>query len=241
MQRTSKPLIRILLCSTFMAGSAALLQGCVFTPEGQQLFSPRPAVAANQSTPRKQPQATNVAAANRGTFGRAGNDSGGSSSGSSSSSSSSSGNSSSSSSSGGGDSGGSDSGGSDPGGSDPGTDPGWGSDRRLKTDIRRLGTSPAGIPVYAFRYIWGGPLFIGTMAQDLLLIRPDAAIQTASGYYMVNYEKLDIDMISVAEGISFATAGAGATAVALSVDAASKRQRKPPVVFSSQRAVQPAM
>ncbi|TCA00170.1 tail fiber domain-containing protein, partial [Rhizobium leguminosarum] len=167
----------------------------------------------------------------------AGNDSsGGNSSGSSSSSSSSSG-SSSSGSSGGSDSGGSDSGGGDTGGGDTG----WGSDRRLKTDIRRLGTSPAGIPVYAFRYIWGGPLFIGTMAQDLLLIRPDAAIQTTSGYYMVNYEKLDIDMISVAEGISLATAGAGATAVALAVDAASKRQRKPPAVFSSQRAVQPAI
>ncbi|MBY5770219.1 tail fiber domain-containing protein [Rhizobium laguerreae] len=237
MQGTSKLLIRILLCSTFMAGSVALLQGCVFTPEGKQLFSPRPAVAANQSTPRKRPQATNVAAANGGTFGRAGNDSsGGNSSGSSSSSSSSSG-SSSSGSSGGSDSGGSDSGGGDTGGGDTG----WGSDRRLKTDIRRLGTSPAGIPVYAFRYIWGGPLFIGTMAQDLLLIRPDAAIQTTSGYYMVNYEKLDIDMISVAEGISLATAGAGATAVALAVDAASKRQRKPPAVFSSQRAVQPAI
>ncbi|TCA01575.1 hypothetical protein E0H57_22400, partial [Rhizobium leguminosarum bv. viciae] len=95
MQGTSKLLIRILLCSTFMAGSVALLQGCVFTPEGKQLFSPRPAVAANQSTPRKRPQATNVAAANGGTFGRAGNDSsGGNSSGSSSSSSSSSGSSS---------------------------------------------------------------------------------------------------------------------------------------------------
>ncbi|NNU50695.1 tail fiber domain-containing protein [Rhizobium sp. WYCCWR 11279] len=116
--------------------------------------------------------------------------------------------------------GGADSGSSDSGGPSGGWD---GSDRRLKTQIRRIGTSPSGIPIYAFRYLWGGPLFIGTMAQDLLLIRPDAVMQTASGYYMVDYARLDIDMVSVEEGISLATSGAGAVAVALSVNAASRR------------------
>ncbi|TAX43433.1 tail fiber domain-containing protein [Rhizobium leguminosarum] len=115
-------------------------------------------------------------------------------------------------------------GGSDSG-SSGGPSSGWDSDRRLKTQIRRIGASPSGIPVYAFRYVWGGPLFIGTMAQDLLLIRPDAVIRTASGYYMVNYADLDIDMVSVEEGISLATSGAGAVAVALSVNAASRRSR----------------
>ncbi|QKK21020.1 tail fiber domain-containing protein (plasmid) [Rhizobium indicum] len=118
--------------------------------------------------------------------------------------------------------GGSDSGSSDSGGPGGGWDS---SDRRLKTQIRRIGASPSGIPVYAFRYVWGGPLFIGTMAQDLLLIRPDAVIRTASGYYMVNYADLDIDMVSVEEGFSLATSGAGAVAVALSVNAASRRSR----------------
>jgi hypothetical protein len=55
-----------------------------------------------------------------------------------------------------------------------------------------------GIPIYTFRYIWGGPRMIGTMAQDLLSIRADAVIQTASGYYMVDYDKLDIRMQPVA-------------------------------------------
>ncbi|MBY5805418.1 tail fiber domain-containing protein (plasmid) [Rhizobium ruizarguesonis] len=72
----------------------------------------------------------------------------------------------------------------------------------MKTDIRRLGTSAQGIPVYAFRYIWGGPMFVGTMAQDLLAIRPEAVIETASGYYMVDYDKLDIAMISLPEDVS---------------------------------------
>ncbi|MGO8115210.1 tail fiber domain-containing protein [Rhizobium leguminosarum] len=105
----------------------------------------------------------------------------------------------------------------------------WGSDRRLKTDIRRLGTSAEGIPVYAFRYIWGGPLFVGTMAQDLLSIRPEAVIETASGYYMVDYDKLDIAMISLPKHASGLTAEA---AMALATRAA--RIRSP-------GSVQPAM
>jgi hypothetical protein len=51
-----------------------------------------------------------------------------------------------------------------------------------------------GIPIYSFRYLWGGPRMVGTMAQDLLAIRPDAVIHSASGYYMVDYDKLDIRM-----------------------------------------------
>jgi hypothetical protein len=51
-----------------------------------------------------------------------------------------------------------------------------------------------GIPIYSFRYIWGGPRMVGTIAQDLLAIRPDAVIRAASGYYMVDYDKLDLRM-----------------------------------------------
>lgn len=237
----SKLIIRILLCSTFIAGSGAILQSCVFDPGAKTLFASQPPTSKQTPTVRRVAARSNQPAFARSDNGSSGNSSSGGGMGSSSSGSSSS----SSSSSSGSDSGGSDTGGGDTGGGDTGggdTGGGWdNSDRRLKTQVHRIGTSPSGIPVYAFRYIWGGPLFIGTMAQDLLLTRPDAVIQTASGYYMVSYEKLDIDMISVAEGISLATAGARATAVALSVDAASKRQWKPTVVFSSQRAVQPAM
>ncbi|MBY5367616.1 tail fiber domain-containing protein [Rhizobium leguminosarum] len=92
----------------------------------------------------------------------------------------------------------------------------------MKTDIRRLGTSAQGIPVYAFRYIWGGPMFVGTMAQDLLAIRPEAVIKTASGYYMVDYAKLDIAMISLPEDASCLMAEA---AMALATRAARVRSR----------------
>jgi hypothetical protein len=60
------------------------------------------------------------------------------------------------------------------------------SDRRLKTDIRRVGQTDAGIPLYAYRYIWGGPVHIGVMAQDV----PDAAFMTDSGYLAVRYEEV---------------------------------------------------
>merc|ERR1712167_510565 len=76
------------------------------------------------------------------------------------------------------------------------------SDRTLKTDIQRVGTSNAGIPIYTFRYINEGsnaPLYRGVMAQDLLEIPElnqfkDAVSKTESGKYEVDYSKLDVDM-----------------------------------------------
>ncbi|QAS82450.1 tail fiber domain-containing protein (plasmid) [Rhizobium acidisoli] len=203
----SNPIIRVLMCSTFIAGSGAILQSCIFDPGARTLFaSEEPTVNTQPTAKKRTPTVRRVAArSNEPAFVRSENGSGGNSS------------------SGGGMGGGSDSGGSDSGGPSGGWD---GSDRRLKTQVRRIGTSPSGIPIYAFRYVWGGPLFIGTVAQDLLLIRPDAVMQTASGYYMVNYADLDIDMVSLEEGISLATSGASAIAVALSVNAASCRRRK---------------
>merc|ERR1712000_752650 len=76
------------------------------------------------------------------------------------------------------------------------------SDRTLKTDIQRVGTSNEGIPIYTFRYINEGPkapLYRGVMAQDLLEIPElnqfkDAVSKTASGKYEVDYSMLDVDM-----------------------------------------------
>jgi hypothetical protein len=51
------------------------------------------------------------------------------------------------------------------------------SDRRVKKDIRRIGTLPNGLPVYQFRYIGGGPVMIGLMAQDVEAFRPEAVVE----------------------------------------------------------------
>ncbi|WP_197727548.1 tail fiber domain-containing protein [Rhizobium ruizarguesonis] len=193
----SKLIIRILLCSTFIAGSGAILQSCIFDPGARTLFaSEEPAknvTPARNVTPAKKttPTVKKVAVStNQPAFSRSENGSG--------------------------------SGGGMGGGGSSSSSGGSWSDRRLKTDIRRLGTSAQGIPIYAFRYIWGGPMFVGTMAQDLLAIRPEAVIETASGYYMVDYDKLDIAMISLPGDASSLTAEA---AMALATRAARIRSR----------------
>lgn len=57
------------------------------------------------------------------------------------------------------------------------------SDRRLKTDIRRVGTTDAGVPIYTYRYVWGGPVQMGVMSSDV----PEAVIPHESGYDTVDY------------------------------------------------------
>ena len=79
------------------------------------------------------------------------------------------------------------------GGGGGGGGAGW-SDRRLKRAVRRIGRSPSGLPLYSFQYVWGGPRYEGVMAQDLLKLRPDAVIRDPSGYYKVDYSRLDVAM-----------------------------------------------
>lgn len=60
------------------------------------------------------------------------------------------------------------------------------SDRRVKTEVSRVGTLDNGLPVYAYRYITGGPMQIGVMAQDVEVNNP-AAVVEINGIKHVNY------------------------------------------------------
>ncbi len=62
------------------------------------------------------------------------------------------------------------------------------SDRRAKTDIKKIGQTDAGTPIYQFRYKHGGPTQIGYMAQDLLETHPEAVTMGPDGFYRVNYD-----------------------------------------------------
>ena len=62
------------------------------------------------------------------------------------------------------------------------------SDRRLKSNIVRIGTHPIGIGIYEYD-IFGGRQ-IGVMAQELLEVMPDAVHQHPSGYLTVDYGRL---------------------------------------------------
>lgn len=61
------------------------------------------------------------------------------------------------------------------------------SDRRLKTDITRVGTLPNGLPTYSFRYLWDERPRLGVMSDDVRVYMPSAVIVHESGYDMVDY------------------------------------------------------
>lgn len=61
-----------------------------------------------------------------------------------------------------------------------------GSDRRFKTDIIQIGTTPGGTPLYSYRYKWGGGPQIGVMADEA----PAEAVFYRNGYGFVDYSKV---------------------------------------------------
>lgn len=60
------------------------------------------------------------------------------------------------------------------------------SDARVKVDISCVGTLDNGLPVYSYRYVWGGPVEIGVMAQDVEQFRPEA-VSSVGGIKAVDY------------------------------------------------------
>lgn len=63
------------------------------------------------------------------------------------------------------------------------------SDRRLKTNIERIGTY-RGIGVYTYDYLWGGPKQTGLMADEVETIAPEAVSTHPRGYKYVDYSKV---------------------------------------------------
>ena len=64
------------------------------------------------------------------------------------------------------------------------------SDRRLKDNIKRVGTLANGLATYAFRYIGTTAQQFGVMAQEVLNIRPDAVVYGDDGFMRVDYRKV---------------------------------------------------
>ncbi len=71
------------------------------------------------------------------------------------------------------------------------------SDERLKTDIARVGTAENGLPIYEFSYTGFDGRFRGVMAQDVLAHTPEAVITHPSGYRMVDYGMLGMEMTRI--------------------------------------------
>lgn len=62
------------------------------------------------------------------------------------------------------------------------------SDRRLKDDVKEIGKTNDGMPIYSFKYKGDDATQIGLMAQDVEKKHPDA-VGLAGGYKTVDYEK----------------------------------------------------
>jgi hypothetical protein len=60
------------------------------------------------------------------------------------------------------------------------------SDRRLKTDIQRVGTTDGGLPIYTYKYKGESMTQMGVMAQDVEKVNPEA-VREFGGYKAVNY------------------------------------------------------
>lgn len=70
------------------------------------------------------------------------------------------------------------------------------SDMRVKTNIERIGYSDMNIPIYLFNYKEDlNTIYKGVMAQDLLKLGFDDSVSVGhDGYYMVDYNKIDVNM-----------------------------------------------
>jgi len=68
------------------------------------------------------------------------------------------------------------------------------SDRRLKKNISRIGTTVHDLPLYRFSYLGSDKVFTGVMAQDVLEVMPEAVVADAAGFYGVRYGMLGIRM-----------------------------------------------
>ena len=65
------------------------------------------------------------------------------------------------------------------------------SDRRLKTDVIKVGTTVGNLPLYSYTIFNRGD--IGVMADEVAAVMPEAVIHTMSGYDMVDYGRLIIE------------------------------------------------
>ena len=67
----------------------------------------------------------------------------------------------------------------------------FGSDERIKHDIKRVGTANNGLPIYTFKYKGdqAEQTHIGYMAQDVEKVHPEAVAKDQHGIRYVNYDK----------------------------------------------------
>ena len=74
---------------------------------------------------------------------------------------------------------------------------GFSSDRRLKTDIKKIGESIDGYNIYRYKYLDQPEEFIGAMADEVFKKQPGAVFIMDNGYIGVDYSKIDVEFREV--------------------------------------------
>ena len=72
------------------------------------------------------------------------------------------------------------------------------SDVRLKDNITKIGKSIEGHNIYKFRYNNSAQEYIGVMAQEVQLKKPEAVAKLNNDTYMVDYSQIDVEFREVA-------------------------------------------
>jgi outer membrane immunogenic protein len=72
------------------------------------------------------------------------------------------------------------------------------SDIRLKRDVTLVGRLDDGLGLYRYRYLWSDTVYVGVMAQEVALIRPDAVVRDAlDDYLRVDYRRLGLRLMTL--------------------------------------------
>ena len=73
----------------------------------------------------------------------------------------------------------------------------FGSDRRLKENIKKIGESISGLGIYKFNYIGQVKQYIGAMADEVIKVIPEAVVPMSNGYLGVRYDLIDVQFKEV--------------------------------------------
>ena len=76
------------------------------------------------------------------------------------------------------------------------------SDIRLKHDIALLGRLDNGLGFYRFAYNDEEKRYVGVMAQEVRLVKPEAVVRGRDGYLRVLYHKLGLQFQTYEQWIS---------------------------------------
>jgi endosialidase-like protein len=73
------------------------------------------------------------------------------------------------------------------------------SDRRLKTDVVRIGAHALGFGIYRFKYLWSEEEYIGVLAQEVAEVLPSAVVHQPDGFFAVDYAAIGMPMRSAGQ------------------------------------------